>query len=77
MAKASKEISPDARFGVLQQKSGSYTIDGQRFSPFEVTTTTAEIEDKCDPESVPIKFFAAPEQAAEEVARLRAKFSTR
>ncbi len=64
-------------FGVYQRPTGSFTAGEFRFKPGAAVEVPAEVAAKLDPErspDVPVKFFASPEKANEEVARLKKVF---
>lgn len=65
------------RYGVLQADSGSYALDGVRFEAFTTTPVDAATVEKACPDNSPVKFFDTAEQAAADVARLRAEHAAK
>jgi hypothetical protein len=72
--KTQKEV-PQTSFGVYQQEVGSYTLGEHRFTPLAAVPVPNEVAEKADPEGSPVKFFPTEQKAADEVARLKEKFS--
>lgn len=70
---AEKEIKK--MLGVYQRETGSFTYGGVRFIPGKAMEVPAELSGRLAKGAAPVRFFATPAQADEELARLKKQFA--
>lgn len=61
-------------FAVYSLETGSFTAGDHRLVPLAVEAIPAELADRIDPDSAPVKLFQGLDKASEYVEKLRAEF---
>lgn len=76
MARNKSDATPTNQiFGVYQKPVGSYTVDGNRFTPLAAVACDETVKDAACSETSPVKFFESEDAAGKEIERLKAVFA--
>lgn len=75
MPEDTKKTAKVRKFGVYQQRHGSYTLGDATFTPLKAVATSAETAELACDETSPVRFFDTAEDANKEVARLQLKLN--